>query len=92
MKPDDRVSPAEVHVQLDGDPGTCRIGIGAFPRLCKKSNGWSTTCTNRDGSRPHVGEIRCTPSALEVWVIAPEAELRIAALPRPAGAAPCNGS
>jgi len=92
MKQDDRISPADVYVQLDADPSTCRVGIGKFPRLCKNTNGWSTTCTNRDGSRPHVGQLRCTPDALEVWVIAPEGEVRVAALPRPPGAAPCNGT
>lgn len=92
MKNDDRISAAEVYVQLDAEPSVCRVGIGKFPRHCKKSDGWSTTCTNRDGSRPHVGQIRCTTAALEVWVIAPEGEVRVAELPLPAGATPCNGT
>jgi hypothetical protein len=90
MKPDDGVSAAEVYVQLDGEPSACKVGIGKFPRVCKHSDGWATTCTNHDGSRPHIGQIRCTPTALQVWVIAPEGEVRIAELPRPAGAAPCH--
>lgn len=92
MKQDDRISPAEVYVQFDAEAITCRVGIGTFPRFCKKTDGWSTTCTNRDGSRPHIGQLRCTPSTLEVWVVAPEGEFRIAELPRPAGATPCNGT
>lgn len=92
IKPDDGVSPAEVYVHLDGAPHTCTIEIGPFPRICKESDGWTTTCTNRDGSRPHVGQLRCSPGTLEVWVIAPEGEFRVAELSRPAGSPPCNGT
>jgi hypothetical protein len=92
MKPDDGTSPGEVYVQLDATPQPCSVGVGKFPRVCKKSDGWTTTCTNHDGSRPHVGQLRCTPTTLEVWVVAPEGDFRIAELPRPAGSSPCKGT
>lgn len=88
MKADDRVSPADVYVHLDAAQ-QCTVGIGQFPRLCKNTDGWTTTCTNRDGSRPHVGQIRCTPTTLEIWVVAPEGQHRIVELPRP-GTATCG--
>jgi hypothetical protein len=86
MKVDDRVSPAKVAVRLDA---TCLIDVGELPRLCARPATWKMTCTNRDGSRPHVGEVRCSATAVEIFVVTPDGEVRVAELPRGANAPPC---